>query len=96
MKHSALVMNLNDNVATVLADVSAGDEVAIQLDRECFDLQAQEYVPGGHKIALRNIDAGDMVRKYGQTIGIASKSIQQGRHVHVHNLESCRGRGDKR
>ena len=35
------------------------------------------------------------VRKYGEIIGLATKDIQQGEYVHVHNIESCRGRGDK-
>ena len=96
MKPSALLMKLNDDVATVLAEVSAGDVVAIRFNQEYFDLQAKEKIPRGHKIALRCIDPDNIVRKYGQTIGIASKSIQPGDHVHVHNLESCRGRGDKR
>jgi len=33
--------------------------------------------------------------KYGEPIGIATRDIRSGQHVHVHNLESARGRGDK-
>ncbi len=36
-----------------------------------------------------------MCYKYGQVIGRATKDIEAGGHVHVHNLESTRGRGDK-
>lgn len=34
------------------------------------------------------------VIKYGEIIGKASVEIRKGQHVHVHNLESLRGRGD--
>ena len=32
--------------------------------------------------------------KYGEEIGMASSDIQKGEHVHIHNLESMRARGD--
>ncbi|MDP1993088.1 MAG: SAF domain-containing protein [Syntrophales bacterium] len=38
---------------------------------------------------------GDLIVKYGEPIGIATQDIRIGQHVHVHNLESARGRGDK-
>ncbi|WP_110667766.1 UxaA family hydrolase [Salinicola halophilus] len=44
-------------------------------------------VPGAHKIALRDIAAGETIRRYGQIIGKASAAIAAGDHVHVHNLD---------
>lgn len=44
-------------------------------------------VPPGHKVATRDIQAGEPVRRYGQVIGFASASIRSGQHVHTHNLE---------
>jgi altronate hydrolase len=43
-------------------------------------------IPAGHKIALHRIAADAPVRKYGQIIGFASRSIADGDHVHSHNL----------
>jgi hypothetical protein len=43
-------------------------------------------VPPGHKLAVRDIAAGEPVRRYGQIIGFASQAIRCGAHVHVHNL----------
>jgi altronate hydrolase len=43
-------------------------------------------IPAGHKVALRDIAAGQPVRKYGQVIGVATASISAGEHVHVHNV----------
>jgi altronate hydrolase len=43
-------------------------------------------IPPGHKVALRDLAAGQPVRRYNQVIGYASKPILAGEHVHVHNL----------
>lgn len=47
---------------------------------------ARGLIPPGHKIAVRDIAAGQPVRRYNQIIGFASKAIAAGEHVHVHNL----------
>jgi len=43
-------------------------------------------VPAGHKVALRDIQAGEAVRRYGQIIGVATTLIPAGEHVHTQNL----------
>lgn len=43
-------------------------------------------VPPGHKVATRNIALGEPVRRYDQIIGVATKAIAAGEHVHTHNL----------
>ena len=55
------------------------DSVAIALDDN-------GSVPKGHKIALRDIRAGEPVLKYGQPIGLAARDIPAGDHVHVDEL----------
>jgi len=45
-------------------------------------------VPAGHKIAMRPIPAGATVLKYGYPIGVATRDISPGEHVHSHNLTS--------
>ncbi len=47
---------------------------------------AREPVPAGHKVAAREIPAGQPIVKYGQIIGFAVETIEAGRHVHVHNV----------
>ena len=54
----------------------------------------QEDISYGHKFAVRDIRAGDSILKYGETIGRATEDIPSGRHAHIHNIESLRGRGD--
>src|SRR5687768_5273979 len=47
---------------------------------------ASHLVPAGHKIATRRISAGEPVRRYSQIIGVATRDIEPGQHVHTHNL----------
>ncbi len=53
-------------------------------------LKATQAVPLGHKIALGDIDKGEQVIKYDESIGNASKAIKKGQHVHTHNLKTAR------
>jgi altronate hydrolase len=45
-------------------------------------------VPAGHKVALVDLPAGAVVRKYGQPIGVTTVAVRAGEHVHTHNLAS--------
>lgn len=49
-----------------------------------------QKIPLGHKIALIDIAKGEQVIKYDESIGIASKDIKKGQHVHTHNLKTAR------
>jgi altronate hydrolase len=53
-----------------------------------ISLATSEAIPQGHKIALREIAAGEPIVKYGQTIGFASQTIRPGAWVHSHNVEA--------
>ena len=43
-------------------------------------------VPAGHKIAAVRIAAGDRIIKYDTPIGVATRDIAPGEHVHTHNV----------
>lgn len=89
------VIDARDNVGSaVLETLSAGDEVGTN-GAVTVTLKANSDVPFGHKIALVDIPKGGTVMKYGLSIGNALIDIKKGDHVHVHNVESNRGRGDK-
>jgi altronate dehydratase len=47
-----------------------------------------DRVPTGHKLALAPVAAGEKVVKYGSPIGSATRDIQPGEYVHLHNLRS--------
>ena len=90
----ALRFSENDNVATLLEDLTAGAEVQVRFGRETKTVKAREDIPFGFKIALADIAEGARIVKYGEPIGIASQDSRPGRLVHIHNLEGARGRGD--
>jgi altronate dehydratase small subunit len=91
----AIVMDSKDNVATLLADVDANEVVEVILRDKATEFKVQEMIQFGHKFAIEGIKRGKNVMKYGEIIGQATQDIGQGQHVHVHNVESYRGRGDK-
>lgn len=91
----AIVMKGKDNVCTVVEPIVAGMVVTMEVEGNFLEVPAVDSIPIGHKMAIREIACGDIIIKYGEAIGRATKDIKTGRHVHVHNLESCRGRGDR-
>jgi altronate dehydratase small subunit len=94
-KKTSFVVNVNDNVATILQKgLEKGTTIEIKVDDNSQFIELKDDIPYGHKIAIRPIEKGDKIIKYGLTIGLATKDILVGEHVHIHNVESTRGRGD--
>ena len=94
MERKAIVLNGKDNVATALADLAAGDTIALEVDKKPVSVKLVNPIQFGHKFSLMNIKSGAAITKYGEVIGEATKDIAMGEHVHVHNVASTRGRGD--
>ena len=90
-----VVMKATDNVATCLADMRKGEEAVVKIDTDTRSVTLKGDIPLGHKVALTDIAAGGEITKYAETIGIESQPIAAGEHVHIHNVESVRARGDK-
>jgi altronate dehydratase small subunit len=86
----AILLHPNDNVATALGDLVPGELANVGTG----NVKVSEAVPFGHKVALKNIASGAEIIKYGEVIGLALKDIASGGYVHIHNIESQRGRGD--
>jgi altronate dehydratase small subunit len=93
MNSIAIKMDDKDNVATAIGDVPSGEEVIVKNGKE-MKLTARRDIQFGHKIATKAIKKGEEIVKYGEVIGRAVANIEKGDHVHVHNIESLRGRGD--
>jgi altronate dehydratase len=87
---TALVISDRDNVATALEALEEGRILALG----GTTVTVSQFVPRGHKIAVRPIRSGEAVIKYGSPIGVATIDIAVGAHVHIHNVASSRGRGD--
>ncbi|MBO0993252.1 UxaA family hydrolase [Bacillus sp. SD088] len=93
---TCIVMDDKDNVATLLKDIKKGEMLTyIQKENE-QQIELKNNVDFGHKVAIVPIQKGQEVLKYGEVIGAATMQIQVGEHVHIHNIEGIRGRGDKK
>jgi altronate dehydratase small subunit len=90
----AIVLNARDNVAVLLAAGASADVCCLQGAEE-GTLRLLMPIPYGHKVAIRPIEKGEAVVKYGEVVGRTTVPVNIGEHVHVHNVESLRGRGDK-
>ncbi|MFG1357614.1 UxaA family hydrolase [Xanthobacter pseudotagetidis] len=89
----AIVLDPSDNVATLI-DPARKAEAATLGGARSGTVTLAADVPFGHKIALADIAVGANILKYGQVIGRATAAIPAGAHVHVHNVEALRARGD--
>ncbi|GAB3261008.1 UxaA family hydrolase [Kineosporia babensis] len=69
----------DDDVAIVRRAVAAGDALSP-------GLVALEEIPAGHKAVLRDLPAAAEVRKYGQVIGVTTRAVRAGEHLHTQNL----------
>lgn len=94
-KKRAIVMNARDNTATAVEVIEAGTPVVVDIAGQEHNIEVIHKIPFGHKFSLTMIESGSPIIKYGEVIGCATKGIGPGEHVHVHNLESGRGRGDR-
>ncbi len=95
MSQDALRITPRDNVAVALHPLAAGQTITLPTDDAPLALVLQEPIPFCHKFAVQAIAAGEPVIKYGETIGRATQEIRPGEHVHLHNCEGTRGRGDR-
>ncbi len=91
-----MVMKETDNVAVCLTERRSGETVEVSIGGVHSGIELIDDIPFAHKFALKDIDVGAGIIKYGEVIGVASMPIRQGQWVHVHNVESVRGRGDKK
>lgn len=94
MKYDAILIRAEDNVATALKDLEAGHVCNVMAGKGSLSVALREPIAYGHKFAVVDIPKGTDILKYGEVMGRATAFIPQGRHAHVHNVESLRGRGD--
>jgi altronate dehydratase len=72
-----------DNVVTVTKDAPVNTVFTVDSD----EISVLSDTSFGHKIAIKKIEEGGDVLKYGVKIGVASTEIKKGEHVHIHNVD---------
>ena len=82
-----------DTVAVVVVEgVKAGTELQgwIMDDDQTTAVTARQDIPIRHKVALKDMNPGDTVWKYGVDMGKVVAPIKAGEHAHVHNIKTKR------
>jgi len=69
-----------DNVVVARVDLPAGSLIAGE------GITTLQPVPVGHKVATRDLKAGEPIRKYDTVIGYASADLPAGTWMHSHNV----------
>jgi len=88
-----VVHDEHDSVGVVVVEgLKAGQTLTgwIMDQDRMITFTAKDDIPIGHKLAIRDIAAGDTIIKYGVDIGRAVAPIAAGAHLHVHNVKTKR------
>jgi altronate hydrolase len=86
LKRPLIRINEGDTAAVALSPLKKGEILPDPAGEA--PLRVQDDIPAGHKIALRDIGAGERIIKYGLPIGAALAPISRGGHVHTHNIRT--------
>src|SRR5260370_24779792 len=79
-----LRIHRDDNVLIVVAPVRPGNRDVVDGHEVVFT----QNIAIGHKVAARDIKAGEKVYKCGVPIGSAKEPIPAGAHMHLHTLKT--------
>ena len=85
---SCIKIHPEDSVVVALEPISKGDKIVA----DGFEINVNDDVPQGHKIAIKPIKKGEHILKYAASIGVAQADVNVGDHIHVQNLRT--GLGD--
>lgn len=69
-----------DNVVVARMEIAAGTAIPDE------SIQALADVPMGHKLAARDLKAGEPILKYNTVIGFAAEDLPAGSYLHSHNI----------
>ena len=81
-ENSAILLHAGDNVAVARVRLAPGSLLRIR----GATIAVRDSIPAGHKVAIAAVRPGEVVYRYGESIGRAKQPIEPGEHVHTHNL----------
>ena len=88
-----IVHEADDNVGVVVVEgISAGQTLSgwVMATDDSPSVIAGADIPIGHKVAVRDLTAGETAIKYGEDIGKIISEVKRGGHVHTQNLKTKR------
>lgn len=84
MKTTYLKINAADNVAVAIEPLKAGEQITV----DGIDIDVNEDIPAGHKVALKDFAEGENIIKYGYPIGHAIKAVKQGDWINENHVRT--------
>jgi (2R)-sulfolactate sulfo-lyase subunit alpha len=92
VSHKFLIHKRGDHVGVAVADIVRGEHVqgVFMDDDSTIEIDANDAVPLGHKIAITDVAGDATVIEYGIPIGKTAEGFSTGAYVHTHNLKSAR------
>ena len=84
MERDFIRIHPRDDAAVALRDIRKNTEVEVAGKR----FLVLDDIPMGHKMALRDLRAGEDVRKYGSPIGHVTQDVPAGSWLHSHNVQT--------
>lgn len=84
MNKGLILVHDGDYSAVATAELKKGERYEVSGQT----VTLADDIPFGHKVALREVKAGENIIKYGNPIGHATQDIKVGEHIHVHNLKT--------
>ena len=91
MAKEIIIHDEKDNVGVVVIEkITPKQDCScwIMENNKTVNIQSEDEIPLGHKIAMSDLNEGDTIIKYGHDIGKVIKSIKKGEHVHIHNVKT--------
>jgi (2R)-sulfolactate sulfo-lyase subunit alpha len=88
-----VVHDADDSVGVVVVEgIEAGQDLKgwVMHQDQTITFKVLNPIPIGHKLAIRDLEEGNAVMKYGVDIGRVIKPIKKGEHLHVHNVKTKR------
>ncbi|WP_424136595.1 UxaA family hydrolase [Roseomonas chloroacetimidivorans] len=88
-----VVHDEGDSVGVVVVEgLKAGQKLTgwIMDQDRMMEFDAKSDIPIGHKLAIRALNEGDTIIKYGVDIGRVVAPVAPGEHLHVHNAKTKR------
>ena len=86
-----IIHDEKDNVGVVVIEKVNKNQKCncwIMENDKSVNIQSINEIPLGHKIAMKDLNEGDTILKYGHDIGKVVKNIKKGDHVHIHNVKT--------
>ncbi|MGV0820665.1 UxaA family hydrolase [Martelella sp. AMO21009] len=89
-QYSGLMLHSDDHVALALMPLEPGDMALITSPDGERRVEIREVIPRYHKFTVEPLADKTLVIKGGEVIGMTTKNVPAGSHLHISNLKSAR------